>query len=179
MDELFSGPNFDANNEIWRLAKNYFRPDKKVKDPRDLLDKVLAYFKHLKEDHLEEAKLVSYEGSSNIEMIPKMRAGSIIGLCLHIGCSDSTYRLWRNGTRSDFASVIKFAEDWLFNRKFDGASAGMLNATIISRDLGLVEKRELTGANGGPVTMIQTSMSPQEAAEAYNATMLAHQATSG
>ncbi len=42
-------------------------------------------------------------------------------------------------------------------QKFQGASADLLNANIIARDLGLADKTELTGKDGGPVRLTNMS----------------------
>lgn len=147
-------PRFAVGNELWRLAKNYMRKDKKFETPEELLAKVLDYFQWAEDNPLQESKLVSYEGSSSIEEVPKMRALTLRGLTLHIGVGMETWGGWRRGDRVDLADVIAFAESYLYARKFDGAAAGLLSSNLIARELGLAEKTEMSGHEGGP---IQTS----------------------
>ena len=42
-------------------------------------------------------------------------------------------------------------------QKFAGAAADLLNANIIARDLGLADKNEVTGKDGGPVEVKELS----------------------
>ena len=44
--------------------------------------------------------------------------------------------------------VIREAEEIIRRQKFEGASADLLNANIIARDLGLADKAEFTGKDG-------------------------------
>ena len=76
-----------------------------------------------------------------------MRAMSLHGLCMFIGIARSTWDEWKK-TRADFSEVIAKVEDAVFRQKFEGASADLLNASIIARDLGLADKKEHTSPDG-------------------------------
>ena len=52
-------------------------------------------------------------------------------------------------------------EEIIRQQKFEGAAANLLNANIIARDLGLADKAEITGRDGGP---IETKMTDLEGA---------------
>lgn len=80
-----------------------------------------------------------------------MRAMSLHGLCMFIGIARSTWDEWKK-TRADFSEVIAKVEDAVFRQKFEGASADLLNASIIARDLGLADKKEVTGGIALTVT---------------------------
>jgi hypothetical protein len=75
-----------------------------------------------------------------------MRAMSIGALCLHINVAHRTWNEWKqeggDHFRSDLSPVITRAEAIIYKQKFEGASADLLNANIIARDLGLKEKVE-------------------------------------
>lgn len=147
---------FGKGNELWRLAKNYMRKDKKFETPEALLERVLDYFRWAEENPLMESKLVTYEGVSTIVEVPKMRALTLRGLTLHIGVGMETWGGWRRGDRPDLADVIAFAESHLYARKFDGAAAGMLSPNLIARELGLSDKTEVSGPDGGPIQSTTT-----------------------
>ncbi len=48
----------------------------------------------------------------------------------------------------DFSETLSRVRDIIYQQKYDGAVSGFFNAGIISRDLGFVDKRELTGKGG-------------------------------
>ncbi len=74
----------------------------------------------------------------------------IRGMCNFIGVNESTWRVWRQ-TRPDLSATIGWAEHVIYMQKFTGAASGQFNANLIARDLGLAEKSELTGRDGGPI----------------------------
>ena len=83
---------------------------------------------------------------------------------------DISHDAWENyRDREGFVVVVSEIEAVIRDQKFSGAAADLLNANIIARDLGLKDKSEqaLTGANGGPIKMIATEMSDEEATVIY------------
>ena len=71
---------------------------------------------------------------------------TIAGMCLYIDICESTWANYRE--KKDFLVVITRAERYIYDQKFSGASADMLNANIIARDLGLTDKKEISGTIG-------------------------------
>jgi hypothetical protein len=85
------------------------------------------------------------------DSVSKMRAMTIEFLCIFL---DIAKRTWDGYTeREDFVPVTTRAEEIIRNQKFVGAAADMLNANIIARDLGLSDKSEHTGKDGGPLVI--------------------------
>ncbi|HEY5125372.1 MAG TPA: terminase small subunit, partial [Ignavibacteria bacterium] len=77
------------------------------------------------------------------ETFPKMRAMTMEQLCFYLHCSDSYFRVFKSKLKEkdeDFLTVITDIETTIRTQKFQGASADLLNANIISRDLGLMDK---------------------------------------
>lgn len=119
----------------------------------------LSYFDWVHSNPLYVDELVKFEGSANHEPVAKMRAMTNVGLCIHIGIARETWSHWRQA-REDLKEVIAWADDVIYCQKFEGAAAGLLSQAIVARDLGLADRRELTGADGGP---IQTEVSSDAA----------------
>jgi len=66
-------------------------------------------------------------------------------LCLYLGCNEAYFRTFKHQLKDgekDFNTVIDQIEQTIYNQKFQGASGNLLNANIIARDLGLVDKQE-------------------------------------
>ena len=53
--------------------------------------------------------------------------------------------------RPEFAEVMAWIDNVIYTQKFEGAATGTLNANFIARDLGMAERNELTGRDGGPL----------------------------
>lgn len=94
-----------------------------------------------------EAKVLSGERGtgSTIEMaeLPKMRPFTMHGLCLYLNCNTAYFRQFKVNCSEDFSTIINQIEEVIYNQKFSGAASGFLNANLISRDLGLVDKKEV------------------------------------
>ena len=117
-------------------------------------------------------KVFAFQGDITRAMTAKTRVFTIQGLCLHLGISRDTFHKWSVGTDTTLLqSACMAIREVIYAQKFEGAASGLFNPTVISRDLGLRDVKEVTGPNGGPMQMITTDMSAQEAAAAYAATL--------
>ena len=98
-----------------------------------------------------------------------MRAMTIAGLCMFLDIAQDTWINWRK-SRTDLSEVITRAEAVIFQQKFSGAAADLLNPSIIARDLGLAEKQDHTSSDGSmspkPATFDLAKMTDEEL-EAY------------
>ena len=65
---------------------------------------------------------------------------TLSGLCLFIDIDLGTWDNYRKN--QDFFRVTKEIEQIIYNQKFSGAAADLLNANIIARDLGLADKQQ-------------------------------------
>lgn len=140
---------FAPGNRFWE-ARSSAGPKPKFDGPDPLWAACREYFAWVHDNPLHEAKAFSYEGKVTVAALPKMRAMTIAGLCIFLDIDEQTWRDWRSG-RSDLLGVITRAEAIIRAQKFEGAAADLLNANIIARDLGLADKSELSGPNGGPI----------------------------
>lgn len=149
MDGRDEAGRFASGNRFWE-ARSSAGPKPKFAGPEPLWTACCEYFEWSESNPLSEAKAFAYEGQVKVESLPKMRAMTIGGLCMFLDIDEVTWREWRS-SRPDLSSVITRAESVIYRQKFEGASAGLLVASIIARDLGLAEKTELTGKDGGPI----------------------------
>jgi hypothetical protein len=130
-------------NQFWKLRSKHGR-DKLFASPELLWEAACEYFEWCEKNPLIE---IDFKGkdADRVEL-PKMRAFTLQGLCLYLGCNTDYFKNFRNQERAgieDFSPVIAMIEDTIYNQKFTGAAAGFLNANIISRDLGLLDRKEL------------------------------------
>ena len=144
-------------NEFWKLRSKHGR-DKLFKTPELLWDAACEYFKWCDENPLKEQKAFHAQGIITTTDLNKMRAYTIGAFLLYIRASETYLQNFKHGLKEktdqqskDFLGVIRDIEQTIYNQKFTGASADLLNANIIARDLGLSDKKELTGKDGGPI----------------------------
>ncbi|WP_159585929.1 DNA-packaging protein [Chelativorans xinjiangense] len=141
-------------NQFWKARSSHGR-NPIFAAPEDLWTACVEYFEWVEENPLWEDKLVSYQGVTTHEPVCKMRAMTIGGLCIFLDISRRTWDEYRG--REDYLPVVTRAEEIIRDQKFSGAAADLLNANIIARDLGLAEKQEHTGKDGGPIETKDTS----------------------
>ena len=122
--------------------------------PEDLFDACLQYFKYVEESPLQEEKAFAYKGFVTKENVSKMRAMTIMGLTIFLGISEDAWSLYRK--REGFIGVCKEVENIIYQQKLTGASADLLNASIIARHLGLKDHQDISSKDGS-MTPSQTS----------------------
>lgn len=156
-------------NEFWKLRSKHGR-DKLFKTPKLLWKACEEYFQWCVNNPLIELEQTKNPGrpakngdgelewpSPTIEL-PKMRAFTIQGLCLYLNTNSQWFTEFERNIKQkktrqakEFSVVCLRVREIIYNQKFTGAAAGFLNPVIIARDLGLRDKQELTGPEGGPI----------------------------
>ena len=135
-------------NQFWTLRSSHGRKPI-FSDPDDLWEAACEFFAWAEDNPLLEAKAFAYQGEVTVATLPKMRAMTLDSLLLFIDLSDSAWRDYK--VKEGFGEVVTRIERTMRGQKFAGAAADLLNADIIARDLGLADKSELTGKDGGPI----------------------------
>ena len=125
-------------NKFWLMRSSYGR--KPTFDPESLWKAAQEYFEYVDQHPLYETKAFAYQGDITLQEIPKMRAMTQVGLCLFLGISEETYRVYSK--QDGYIEVTREINKTIRSQKFEGAAAELLNANIIARDLGLVDKKE-------------------------------------
>lgn len=133
---------FQTGNNFW-LARSSHGRSPIFDNPEKLQKACYEYFEWVEANPLSEEKVFHAQGVITKTTISKMRAMTISGLCLFLDICENT---WANYKKNpDFLRVILQVERTIYNQKFTGAAADLLNANIIARELGLSEKQELKG----------------------------------
>lgn len=132
-------------------SKSWYRPV--FATPESLLSAAIDYMQWVADTPMIEPRLVSNQGEHELMELPKMRAASQSGFCLHAKLAVRTYQDYK--TLDQFRDVCSTIDEMIRTQKFEGGAAGLLNAVIISRDLGLTEKTssEISGPDGEPVSV--------------------------
>lgn len=145
-------------NSFWKLRSKHGR-DKLFATPELLWEAACEYFEWCETHPLYETKAFAFQGIVTTEELPKMRAMTLSQLCFYLNCNEAYFRTFKAQLpegEKDFNTVIKDIENIIYNQKFQGASADLLNANIIARDLGLKDQSELDHRSG------DGSMSPSK-----------------
>jgi len=144
-------------NQFWKARAKHGR-DKIFKTPELMLEAAFDYFGWCEENPLTKAIIYQGEVSTNPEKL--MRAMTIKGLCIYWGVNSFYLNDFIGNLNleskidKDFSQVINTIKEIIETQKFEGASAGLLNPNIIARDLGLADKKELSGSVENPLTLV-------------------------
>jgi hypothetical protein len=137
-------------NQFWKARAKHGR-DKIFSTPADLWNAAVEYFEWVEANPLKKA--IVYQGEVTGEE-DLMRAMTMDGLSIFLDCDIETLHNYATKEEyKEFFGVSKRIRKVVDTQKFEGASAGLLNPTIIARDLGLKDSttNEHTGGNGGPI----------------------------
>jgi hypothetical protein len=133
-------------NEFWKFRSKHGR-DKLFETPEILWEEACKYFQWCEDNPLYERKAFMHKGKIITDDLPKMRAMTLSGLCFYLNCNDAYFRTFKAQLpkdEKDFNTVIERIEKTIYNQKFQGAAADLLNANIIARDLGLSDRTTTT-----------------------------------
>lgn len=144
----------EPGTRIWEAVSRFGR-DPKFASASDLWSACVEYFEWVENTPLVETRAFPTKDQVRVEMFPKMRAMTISGLCLFLDIAYETWRAWKTPEndrfRADFVVVISRVESVIYQQKFTAASVGLLNGNLIARELGLADKSEVTGKDGGAI----------------------------
>lgn len=129
-------------NQFWKVRSSHGRKPI-FESPDQLWDACCEYFEWVDKHPLKAAELVKYKGKAKLKRIPKMRAMTILGLCIFLDISHDTWLEYCK--KEGFLGVTTRVKDIIKTHKFEGAAAELLNPNIIARDLGLKDIKEQTG----------------------------------
>lgn len=126
-------------NQFWKLRSKHGR-DKIFTDPQILWEAACEYFeatdkrKWTKKDWVgKDAMEVERENET-----PYTKSG----IALFIGCEWRTIEALKDNDNKDFLSIVTRIEQIIWTQKFEGATVGAFNSSIIARELGLSDKQE-------------------------------------
>jgi hypothetical protein len=149
-------------NKFWKLRSKHGR-DKLFATPKLLWEAACEYFEWCENTPLLEMKGFAFQGKITKEEFPKMRAMTLSQLCFYLNCSDSYFRTFKSTLKEkdeDFLTVIHEIESIIYNQKFQGAAADLLDSNIIARDLGLSDKSDVKVQGDVTITGINYIVPP-------------------
>ena len=130
---------FQAGNQFWKMRETHGR-NPIFETPEQLWVAACEYFQWVENNPLLEEKIFHAQGIITKDTVTKMRAMTISGLCIFLDIDRTTWENYRNN--QDFFRITKEVEEIIYNQKFTGAAADLLNSNIIARELGLADKQQ-------------------------------------
>ena len=133
----------------WNKLKKVGRP-KAIPTPERLWELACDYFEDVDNNPITKEELIKggmFAGDKGI--INLQRPYTFEGLEVYLYLNGiisklDDYRANTGGAYSDFQDVIRTIEKTIRTQKFEGASAGIFNSSIIAAELGIAKKIEQT-----------------------------------
>lgn len=141
---------YACNDYDWYKKRcSYIKNNKKSNGycnytPEQLYEAACEYFQYTETHPLYERKLAgSYMGEPMMVDIPKRRPMSLHGLLIYLELTmGSWYQYYK--TNEEYLDVTVFIEMVIREQKFTGAATGFFKENLIIRDLGMVDKQDVT-----------------------------------
>ena len=135
-------------HKLWKLRKTHGRK-KKYETAEDLWTAACKYFQWCENNPVYETHLLKQGLESVTGEVEKPRPYTKQGLCIHIGICWTTYFLYEKDEA--LKEVTETINNIIFDQKFSYAAIGVFNHALIARDLGMVDKQELSGDPDKPL----------------------------
>lgn len=112
------------------------------------------YFRWVDDHPLQEEQVFQHKGCIVRADKAKMRSFTKQGLASYLGIPVSRLESYKQRKDPEWREAMELIEQVIYEQKFSGAAAGLLNSSIIGRDLGLADKTELSGPEGQPLQQV-------------------------
>lgn len=126
-------------NQFWKLRSKHGR-DKLFTDPNALWESACEYF-----EATDSRKWVKKDwvGKDAMEVERETEAPyTKTGLALFLDTDWRTIEKMKDDENKDFFQVVTRIEQIIWTQKFEGATVGVFNSSIVARELGLSDKQE-------------------------------------
>lgn len=134
-----------VGNKFWEKRSKHGR-EKIFGTPEILWEAACEYFQWCQDNPFEEEDFIRSGDSAGKKVhLNRLRPFTLKGLCIFLGVHETYFNEFeKNNGGEDFSQVLTRIRDIIFDQKFSGAAAGFFNASIISRELGLADKSEMS-----------------------------------
>jgi len=133
-------------NQFWKLRLKHGR-DCAIETPHALWENFIEYSDWCEKNPLKEQQLIKRKITRDEEIVGryqlnKMRAMTKDSFSLACGLSGWQVIESYKERSKDFFEVVTRIEKYIYDQKFSGAAAGLLNPNIIARELRLGDDQE-------------------------------------
>jgi hypothetical protein len=153
---------FQKGNDAWKARSKHGRNP--IHTPETLLEAIAEYLEWVEAHPLYEEQVKVVDKCVETVAVSKPRAMTISACARFCGVTYKTWDQWRK--HPDFSEIVEEADEIIREQKFEGAAAGLFNANIIARDLGLREASDSRVKHSGGIGLADlSSMTDEELME--------------
>lgn len=131
--------------------------------PKQLTEEFAKYVQWCQDNPLSESQRTDYQKGFADTTAYKPRRISIDGFLVFIGCSRDWWTHLEDGKKGpEFFKVKASIKEYCETYQTEMASAGLLNANIISRLLGLTDKQEVKNTGEREIVVVKSEEERQK-----------------
>lgn len=129
-------------NQFWKLRTKHGN-DMLFSTPEILWEECIKFFESVDDRKWHR---IEFHGKDAEEcIVPLETPYTWTGLYLFLDISHTTWQDYEK--REDFIAITARVRNIIYTQKFEGASVGAFNATLIAKDLQLIDRTDLTTKN--------------------------------
>lgn len=119
--------------------------------PEQVFDMAVRYFEWAESNHIQASETASFQGDVFESKTHKPRIFTIGGFRLFCGYSENNIQRFRR--EPGYAEVMEFIDSVIREQKFQLAANNIINASLVSKDLGLDKAATITVENNAVNTI--------------------------
>jgi len=162
-------------NQFWRQRSKHGR-DKIFSSPEILFEAATEYFDWCDAHPWYKQDFVGSGPKAGTKVeLKTYRPYTLSGLCIFLDIDEDTFNNYGSKKKyKDFFGVVSRVRQIIWTQKFEGAAVGAFNPSIIARDLGMVDKKDIDHKTNGkdittppPIVFMSTENMSEEQIEKY------------
>lgn len=129
-------------NQFWKLRSKHGR-DKIFGSPEILWQAACEYFEWCDKNPIKKEIPIGTRHNPTVE-VSIGRPYTLHALCIYLGVNTKYFNDFCDAKHEGFSEILTHIKEIIYNHKYEGAVVGLFNSSIIAKDLGLVEKKDIT-----------------------------------
>lgn len=113
--------------------------------PEEVFDFAVRYFTWAEGEAIKAIETAAFQGAVSENLIHKPRVFTLTGLALFMGVKSSSFVRWRG--EPGYSDVMEFIDNVIYEQKYQLGVSGIINSTIVGKELGIDKPQEITISN--------------------------------
>lgn len=113
--------------------------------PEEVFDFAVRYFTWAEGEAIKAIETAAFQGVVSENLIHKPRVFTLTGLALFMGVKIGSFARWRS--EPGYSDVMEFIDNVIYEQKYQLGVAGIINSTIVGKELGIDKPQEITISN--------------------------------
>ena len=113
--------------------------------PEEVFDFAVRYFSWAEGEAIKAIETAAFQGVVSESLVHKPRVFTLTGLALFMGVNINRFAKWR--TEAGYSDVMEFIDNVIYEQKYQLGVSGIINSTIVGKELGIDKPQEITISN--------------------------------